>query len=112
MVRAADAPDVSRATDPAVLDRLISESRDTFQLIDVRTPLEFRSGHIPTAINIDHREVGSAMADGDRTVPVVVYCRTGNRSGIAAVTLRALGYTVVDFGGINRWPGAIERGDR
>lgn len=100
------------ARDPAVLAALIESSRDQFMLIDVRTPGEFRSGHIPTAQNIDHREVGAALAEGDRDVPVVVYCRTGSRSGRATRELRRLGYTVVDFGGISRWPGAIETGDQ
>jgi rhodanese-related sulfurtransferase len=40
---------------------------------------------------------------------VIVYCRSGNRSAVAASQLKELGYTrVVDFGGIHRWPYDIE----
>jgi rhodanese-related sulfurtransferase len=100
------------ARDPAVLARLIEEARDEFLLIDVRTPGEYASGHIPTADNIDYREIGDRMADGDRSVPVVLYCRSGSRSGRAARTLSRLGYTIVDFGGITRWDGPIVEGAR
>jgi rhodanese-related sulfurtransferase len=95
------------ARDPEVLARLIEEARDEFLLIDVRSPGEYAAGHIPTAENIDYRVIGDRMADGDRDVPVVVYCRSGNRSGRAARTLSRLGYTIVDFGGISRWDGPI-----
>jgi rhodanese-related sulfurtransferase len=95
------------ARDPEVLARLIEQARDEFLLIDVRSPGEYAAGHIPTAENIDYRVIGDRMADGDRDVPVVVYCRSGNRSGRAARTLSRLGYTIVDFGGISRWDGPI-----
>lgn len=95
--------------DPEVLSTIIREIRDGFLLIDVRTVEEYEAGHIPTAHNIDHREIARAMVEGDRTTPVILYCRTGRRSGIAARDLRRLGYhTIIDFGGINRWRGEIE----
>ena len=95
--------------DPEVLNTIIREIRDDFLLIDVRTSQEYDEGRIPTAQNIDHREIAQAMADGDRDKPVILYCRTGRRSGIAARDLSRLGYqTIIDFGGINRWRGEIE----
>lgn len=95
--------------DPEVLDTIIREIRDDFVLIDVRTIEEYEEGHIPTAQNIDHREIARAMVEGDRSKPVILYCRTGRRSGIAARDLERLGYqTIIDFGGINRWRGEIE----
>lgn len=101
------------ARDPAVLAEMIGEAREEFVLVDVRTPAEFASAHIPSAENIDYRIIGDAMADADRDVPVVVYCRSGNRSARAAQTLESLGFTeVVDFGGIVRWPGPFAQGDR
>ena len=97
--------------DATVLRRMIEEARTEFELIDVRTPREYSEGHIPTAINIDHREIAEAFADGDRDRPIVVYCRSGNRSSTAETTLRSLGYTtVVNFGGVRDWPDALERG--
>lgn len=104
-------PGYGDAQDPAVLAEMIERSRDAFALVDVRTAGEFRSGHIPTAENIDYRVIAREMAEADRSVPVVVYCRSGNRSARAAATLTDLGFTVVDFGGIIRWPGPVERGN-
>ena len=96
--------------DPSVLARLTEEARDVFTLLDVRTPAEFAQGHIPGAVNIDYRNLDSAMAEADRTRPVVLYCRTGSRSAQAERTLRAMGFTqVFDFGGLNRWPGQLHR---
>lgn len=96
--------------DPAGLARMIAEAPGEFRLIDVRTPGEFSQGHIPTAENIDYRLIAERMADGERDQLIVVYCRSGNRSARAARTLASMGYTnVVDFGGINRWNGPVER---
>ena len=45
----------------------------------------------------------------DKNKAIIVYCRSGRRSAIAADSLRQLGYKHVrDFGGINRWHGALE----
>jgi hydroxyacylglutathione hydrolase len=88
----------------------ITTSRDTFELIDVRTPGEFASGHIPTAENIEYQIIHFALADLQRDRPVVVYCRTGSRSAQATRLLRQAGFTtVVDFGGVNRWRGSLVR---
>ena len=48
----------------------------------------------------------------DRKQLILVYCRSGNRSKQAADKLVALGYTnIVEFGGINRWPGETVAGN-
>jgi phage shock protein E len=79
-------------------------------LLDVRTPEEYRSGHIPHAENIDYREIADAMGGVDRDTPIVVYCRSGNRSSRALSTLQSMGFSnVVNFGGIIHWEGEIER---
>lgn len=96
--------------DPAVLERLLEEANADFLLIDVRTDAEYSQGHIPGSMQIDYRVIADAMAEVDRTQPVVVYCRTGNRSAHAERTLRTMGFTeVYDFGGINRWRGELQR---
>lgn len=88
----------------------ITTSRDSFELIDVRTPREFADGHIPTADNIEYQIIHRALADLERDRPVVVYCRTGSRSAQAARMLRQVGFTtVVDFGGVDRWQGSLVR---
>lgn len=95
---------------PEVLARLIADAPESFVLIDVRSAAEYQSGHIPGARNIDYREIETAMSDIDRMTHVVVYCQTGNRSGEAERTLRRLSFTrVFDFGGIGRWPDALQQ---
>jgi rhodanese-related sulfurtransferase len=99
--------------DTASLEALIAagESGADYVLIDVRTPEEYAGGHIPTAINIDYREIGDALSGMDRDQPIVLYCRSGNRSGRAERTLQRMGFTdVVDFGGIIHWNGSVTTG--
>jgi len=64
-------------------------------VIDVRTPQEFQSGHIKNAINIPYEVIGFKMKDvtEEKDREVLLYCRTGRRSGIALETLKKLGYT-------------------
>ncbi|MBP7401112.1 MAG: rhodanese-like domain-containing protein [Clostridia bacterium] len=84
-----------------------------YLLVDVRTPEEFASSHIPGAENIEYTGIVEALAA--RGVPkdqrIYLYCRSGNRSSIAAGTLAKAGYTAVtDFGGIIDWPYATAQG--
>lgn len=70
-------------------------------VIDVRTEAEFASGHLDEAINIEYEQTESlvkAIGD-DKTKAVVLYCRTGRRSGIAAQALLQKGYTNIVNGG-------------
>jgi phage shock protein E len=66
-------------------------------LIDVRSAEEFEGGALPGALNITHLEIAEQIATvaPDKNAPVVLYCRSGNRSGIAQETLEQLGYTQV-----------------
>ncbi len=80
------------------------------QLIDVRTPLEFSSGHIPGAINIDvnNRDFDKQTGLLNKNHPVAVYCRSGVRSKTAANKLVEKGYTVYELDkGILNWKGKI-----
>lgn len=73
-------------------------------LIDVRTPGEFASGHIDNAINISVDTLASQLSQIPTDRPIILYCRSGNRSSQAARILRQAGYTqVYDLGGIIRW---------
>lgn len=74
-------------------------------LVDVRTPEEFAAGHIPGALNIPVDEVERRIAEfGPRDEPVVLYCRSGNRSAHAARMLEASGYgEVYDLGAMSKW---------
>ena len=84
------------------------EAESDYIILDVRTPEEFSEKHIPGAINIANETIGSEeipeLPDKDQLI--LVYCRSGNRSKQASEKLVALGYTnIVEFGGINDWPG-------
>lgn len=69
-------------------------------VVDVRTPEEFKTGHLPGAVNIPVAEVEKRIAEfGDKSKPVVVYCRAGRRSGTAKGLLEKAGYTDVSNGG-------------
>ena len=86
------------------------EQESNYIILDVRTPEEFASGHIPKAINIPNEVIGTSeipeLPDKDQLI--LVYCRSGNRSKQASEKLVALDYTnIVEFGGINSWTGDI-----
>jgi rhodanese-related sulfurtransferase len=94
--------------DPARLGRLIKEGKPDYLLVDVRTPAEFASGHIPTAINIPVDTIGTRPPTGKKDALIIVYCRSGNRSATARKLLVDLGFTnVVDFGAVSRWEGEL-----
>lgn len=79
--------------------------RDGGVLIDVRTAREFKGGHLDKAINIPHGEIGDKIGSvvTNKGEKIVLYCSSGNRSGIAEGTLRAMGYTnVVNAGAYSR----------
>ena len=70
-------------------------------LIDVRSAEEFAGGHLPGALNIPHPQivVGVQALGTAKEAPIVLYCRTGNRSGIAKDSLAGAGYTNVSNAG-------------
>lgn len=78
-------------------------------IIDVRTEEAYLEGHIPGARLIPHDQmeeyVDSLSAHKDE--PILLYCRTGNRSGQAAEVLEKAGFSKVKVmeGGYPDWPG-------
>ncbi len=73
-------------------------------LIDVRTPEEFASGHIDGSVNIPVEEIPGRLDEIPVDAPIVMYCRSGNRSAAAARILTEAGYApVYDLGGIQDW---------
>ena len=86
-------------------------------VLDVRTPAEFSTGHLPAAKNVDFEGTGFAagIAALDKSATYALYCRSGNRSGKAMEQMAAAGFThVYDLaGGISAWQnmgGAMEMG--
>lgn len=85
----------------------IMDSGEAYVLLDVREQDEFDQGHIPGAILLPYTRVQSLAAEQlpDKDALILVYCRSGRRSQLAAAALNAAGYTnVLDFGGIIDWP--------
>lgn len=72
-------------------------------LLDVRTPGEFASGHVAGALNIPVDELARRAAELPADKPVVIYCRSGRRSAVAAELLRAQGRSVIDIGPMSAW---------
>lgn len=70
-------------------------------VIDVRTPEEYAAGHLAGAVNIPHGEIGERIREvaPDRAAPIVLYCKSGRRAGIARETLLRLGYARVENAG-------------
>ncbi len=81
------------------------------KVVDVRTADEFASGHVPGAINIPYDQFpGRAAEIGPPSTPVVLYCRSGRRSAIAAEALRKAGYTkLYDMQTVTAWPGTLAK---
>ena len=85
---------------------LMNTEKD-YVILDARTQEEFDEGHIKGAIMIPEYEVSNRA---EKELPnkdqlILVYCRSGRRSKIAAQALQDLGYTnVKEFGGIIDWP--------
>ena len=74
-------------------------------VIDVRSPEEFRSGHVPTAVNIPlgelHNELPRRVQKKDQTL--LVHCLSGGRSAIAKQQLKSIGYqNVFNLGSLAR----------
>lgn len=89
---------------PAQYQKDFTGANKAHTLIDVRTPEEFRTGRIPGAINIDVQALPARLKDVPPGKPVVVYCRSGNRSATATGILQRAGYTeIYDLGGIVDW---------
>lgn len=68
-------------------------------VVDVRTPEEFAQGHLDNAINIPLNTVETGFADIAKNRSIVVYCRSGNRSGMAMESLVKQGFINVHNGG-------------
>ncbi len=91
------------------LAALLAAPDSAVVLLDVRTAEEYAAGRIPGAILAPYDQLASSFSEADKNRPIVVYCRSGNRSGIAMKTLRSMGYlNLSDFGGISNWKGGLE----
>ena len=90
----------------------IMDSKEKCQIVDVRSEDEFESGHIPGAVCIPNETIGlgvkSILTDPEEML--LVYCRSGVRSVMAAEKFCMIGYkNVLEFGGILDWTYEIEK---
>ena len=87
--------------------KAIMDSQTGYVILDVREQEEFDESHIPGAILIPYHQIlekaEAQLTDKDQMI--LVYCRSGRRSKLAAEDLVKLGYTnILEFGGIIDWP--------
>lgn len=92
-------------------EEMMKNEKD-YIILDVRTAEEYKEGHIPNAINVANETIGedeiAELPDKDQLI--MVYCRSGRRSKLAASKLVKLGYSnIVEIGGIIDWKGDIEK---
>ena len=80
-------------------------------LIDIRTPAEYRDGHIPGVVNIPLDELEKRLSEIPKDKKVVLICRTGNRSAQGTKMLRSKGFANVfnSTGGMSTWKGPVTK---
>ena len=84
--------------------RTVWARRSQLQIVDVREGFEYNAGHISGSVNV---ALGELMAGGgtlDESFPVVVVCKSGNRSELAALMLQTRGFDAYNLaGGMEAW---------
>lgn len=85
--------EVTDISQDALMQRIKSDHAQL--ILDVRSPEEYKAGHIPGAINIPHDQVGSRLSEisSHKNKEVVLYCRSGRRVAIAADILQSAGFS-------------------
>lgn len=76
---------------------------NNYVIIDVRNPIEIKSGYMETSINIPLGDLSISINDivKSKDKEIYIYCRSGRRSGIAKEILKKLGYTnIINAGGL------------
>jgi rhodanese-related sulfurtransferase len=87
-------------------ERAAELTREGAKLIDVRNTEEHEAGHIPGDELVPFDQLKDRAASLDQSQPVVLYCRSGDRSGAAVQALRASGYDAYSVeGGLLAWTG-------
>lgn len=83
----------------------VSERIDQIQLVDCREPYEWVAGRIEGSVHIPLNSImAGATGDLDHERPIVVVCRSGNRSELATLMLQARGYEAHNLeGGLEEW---------
>lgn len=97
-------PVAAQDISPTAYQTQFIASNTSHFLLDVRASEEFASGHIHGAVNIPLDVLRNHLSEVPTDQPIVVYCRSGNRSAQASQILAQAGYTnIYDMGGLNDW---------
>ena len=89
-----------------------SQTKDTLVVIDVRTLAEYNAGHVENALNIPLQVISRKIDDLEleKDTPIALYCRSGNRSGIANSMLKSKGYeNSQNYGGLRQAKDKLDR---
>jgi rhodanese-related sulfurtransferase len=93
---------MTRDYSPQEVSRLHGDGE--IQLVDVRAPHEHDAGHIAGTTLIELSEISARAGEIDRERPVVFYCRSGGRSGMATEALSQAGFDAHNMtGGMLAW---------
>ncbi len=105
--------DETTGDETAILEKITAEAakkmmdeNEELIILDVRTQEEFDTGHIEGAVLIPDSDIKKKAEEilKDKSATILLYCRSGRRSALAAQDLSDLGYTAIyDFGGIIDW---------
>lgn len=98
--------------EPAALQALTQNPDPDIWIIDVRSTSSYQDGHIPSALSYPSSEIASRLGELPLTQYLIVHCETGIRAqGVITDVLEPNGYTrFMNWGGIIRWPYALETG--
>jgi len=103
-------PSAYKILDADEVSELIDTSGKDLQIVDVRTPEEFKSEHIRSAVNVNVRDPNFAeqISMFKEDMPILAYCRSGARSESAASILASKGFKQVYSmkGGLSTWKNA------
>jgi rhodanese-related sulfurtransferase len=98
--------------DAARAEQLIAEQA---LILDVREPAEYQQGHLPQAINVPRGvlefKVGNHPQLQDPQQAILIYCKNGGRSTLAASTLKQMGFSHVEMlvAGFDGWTGPVHK---
>ncbi len=91
-------------------DRALELIEEGAVLLDIRSMMEYKFGHIKGAISMPMERMTMDMEAYDKSTPLIVYCFSGSRTPMSIAILKSLGYeNVYDLGGIAHWPYEVER---
>lgn len=89
----------------------VKQNAEDFHILDVRSSEEYAEGHVPGAMHIPHDSIQTKLSSlpQDKDAPLLIYCRTGRKAGLATTELKQMGYSKI-FHMQGNMPGWTEKG--